>query len=464
MKSRRPLVAACAAALGWALVIGAGGAGARGPAASFPVTVTISAVPGNGMTTFSPQTLTVADLSALPQQPESVSIGGVTTTEQGPLLRTVLADAGFKVISACKNDELRYFAQATSANGAAAEVTPGELDPFFGNEPAILSIDENGVPLTAPRLIVPGDATDARDLANVIDLTVGHTAPQLADPFTPACTPPPFTAPVTAPAAGSVLVNGAVAQPTTVTWSQLEALPQVMETVSSLGLGSNVSETGPTLLSAIDLAGPDVDASNPDARLPFYVEVTSSEDGYAANVSWAEIDPALNGEPILLSLAQNGVSQETVGPKLTVPGDTHAGRFVSGTAVITVLSAPPQVPAPGSGPDLLAANLSRAELPGDFLVGASLEGANLDRADLEGAFFDAVSLEGANLNDTDLAGAFLNGAALEGANLHGADLTGADLAGANVTGANLSGVVWSGATCPDGSESDSDGGTCANDL
>jgi hypothetical protein len=464
MKSRRILVAVCASALGWAFVLGAGGAGARGSAASFPVTVTIDAVPGNDMTTFGPQTLTIPELAALPQQTVSVSIGGVTTSEQGPLLRTVLADAGFKVISTCKNDELRYFAQATSAGGSAAEVTPGELDPFFGNKAAILSLSENGVPLTAPRLVVPGDATDARDLADVIGLTVGRAAPQLADTFTPGCTPPPFAAPVAAPAPGSVLINGAVADPTTLTWSQLEALPQVSQTVTSLGLGTNVGETGPTLLSAIDLAGPEVDPATAGARLPFFVEVTSSEDGYAANVSWAEIDPGLNGNQILLSLAQNGVSQESTGPKLTVPGDTHAGRFVSGTAVVTVLSAPPQAPAPGSGPDLLGANLSRADLPADFLVGASLEGANLDRADLAGAFLDAAALGGANLNDADLAGAFLNGAALRAANLHGADLAGANLTGADLTGANLTGAVWSDTTCPDESNSDGDGGTCANDL
>jgi hypothetical protein len=181
-------------------------------------------------------------------------------------------------------------------------------------------------------------------------------------------------------------------------------------------------------------------------------------------VSWAEIDPGLNGNQILLSLAQNGVSQESIGPKLTVPGDTHAGRFVSGTAVVTVLSAPPQVPAGGAGPDLSGANLNRADLPGDFLVGARLEGANLDHAELAGAFLDAARLGGANLNDADLAGAFLNGAALQAANLHGANLTRASLTGADLTGANLTGALWSDTTCPDGSNSDRDGGTCANDL
>jgi len=45
------------------------------------------------------------------------------------------------------------------------------------------------------------------------------------------------------------------------------------------------------------------------------------------------------------------------------------------------------------------------------------------------------------------------------ANLADANLTGADL-----TGAELAGVSWSDTTCPDGSNSDAVGGTCANNL
>ncbi len=324
-------------------------------------------------------------------------------------------------------------------------------------------MEENGVTLAAPRLVVPGDATAARFLANVTNVNVGRAAPQLTDTATPSCTPAPFTPPVTPPSAGSLLINGAVADPTTLTWSQLQALPQLTQTVTSLGLGTNVTEVGPTLISAIGLASPELGTSDVGA-LPFFVEVTSSEDGYAANVSWTEIDPALNGNEILLSLSQNGVSQESVGPKLTLPGDTHAGRFVSGTAVVTVMSAPPDVPVAGSGPNLQGANLNKASRPGDFLVGASLQGANLNKADLAGAYLDATNLSGANLNGADFSGAFLNGADLDNANLHGVDLTGANLTGARLTGANLNGVTWSDTTCPDGSKSDDDGGTCVNNL
>jgi virginiamycin B lyase len=115
-------------------------------------------------------------------------------------------------------------------------------------------------------------------------------------------------------------------------------------------------------------------------------------------------------------------------------------------------------------------NLKGVNLPNIVLVGASLQGDNLLRARLQNARLIGANLEGANLNGAQLQGyAFLDGANLQGSNLHGADLMGADLSRADLTGANLhgatlTGVKWSNTTCPDGTDSDNDGGTCANDL
>jgi hypothetical protein len=36
--------------------------------------------------------------------------------------------------------------------------------------------------------------------------------------------------------------------------------------------------------------------------------------------------------------------------------------------------------------------------------------------------------------------------------------------GCDLAGANLSGVTWNNTTCPDGTSSRQDGGTCANNL
>ncbi|HWE82832.1 MAG TPA: hypothetical protein VG265_14370 [Gaiellaceae bacterium] len=44
------------------------------------------------------------------------------------------------------------------------------------------------------------------------------------------------------------------------------------------------------------------------------------------------------------------------------------------------------------------------------------------------------------------------------------DMTGANLQGAITKSASLNKVTWSNTTCPDGSNSGSDKGTCANNL
>lgn len=299
--------------------------------------------PGLGLT---PYKLKASELALLPQQTDTVTIGGTSMTESGPLLSSLLALAGVQYNAACKNDELRYWIEATSANGsAAAVVTAGEIDTGFGNRPAILSIDENGQFLTrsGPRLIVPNDS-GARDIEHVSTITIGRATAQLAD-VTPACA---STSLVTAPAPGSIMVNGDVANPTTYTFAQLGALSQVNQTDNFLSGSSATTDTesGPTLDSVVEAAQPKFLSCDPNDKLRFYVEVTSSEDGYASVYSWAEIDPSLDNDNALLSLTENGVSQSNVGPRATAPGDVKGGRYVSGSAIVTVFRAPTETRIP----------------------------------------------------------------------------------------------------------------------
>jgi phospholipase C len=124
--------------------------------------------------------------------------------------------------------------------------------------------------------------------------------------------------------------------------------------------------------------------------------------------------------------------------------------------------------------DLSNAKLATAQFQGAFLPGADLSGADLrvveaEGADLAGddltnAKLDDAKLQGANLAGADLTGASARIAQLQGADLQGANLTGADLRLAKLTGANLRGVTWSNTTCPDGTNSSSDGGTCQGHL
>ncbi len=157
------------------------------------------------------------------------------------------------------------------------------------------------------------------------------------------------------------------------------------------------------------------------------------------------------------------------------------------------------------GVDCPNVSLIGADLRGRDLTGANLSGADLTNADLTGVslrgavvlgivWSGTVCPDGTNSDDNngtcighlytggkcsiepqveceeaDLSNADLRGAQLQGALLEAVDLTGADLAGANLSGANLRHAwvrenVWSGTVCPDGTNSDDNGGTCWGHL
>ena len=126
-------------------------------------------------------------------------------------------------------------------------------------------------------------------------------------------------------------------------------------------------------------------------------------------------------------------------------GDGNFSTSTSGAItqyVGTSLSSFPKLP---SG----AYNLANANLMGDHLAGLNLTGA---------------SLKGANLNGVVLLLANLTGANVSGANLNDVNLSYANLTGANFSGANLNGAIWASTTCPDGTSSNADGGSCVHHL
>jgi hypothetical protein len=461
-----------AAALCWVAVAFAGSS----PPPATPATVTIQDSPGNGLIPFTSKTLTMSQLAALPGQTTVTLPGGAT--ESGPLLSSLLTQAGFSLIPTCKNDQLHYWIAASSLDGSGAVISDGEIDPLFGNNTTILSVSENGVPLRAPRLAIKNDLTTARDVGDVFDITVGRAPQQLPESGSNmGCTPTGYQPLSTPPAAaGSVLINGAVSNPAAVvTWAQLQGMTQVSQTDTfKQGNTPNTrGEMGPTLYNVLSSAEPELTSvPGDDARL--FVEATSSEDGASTLVSWDEFDPARNATQDLLSLGESSLAPNVspfhffippngtdTGPRLTTPGDVRGGRYDFGVQIVTVFKAPLAAAPTTRGPNLSGQNLKNTPLASAYLVGATMTGSNLNKGDLEGALLVNADLSGANLNQADLSGALLNGANLSGANLNGADLTSANLTGANLTGANLANVVWSNTTCPDGSNSDSDGGSCS---
>lgn len=70
-----------------------------------------------------------------------------------------------------------------------------------------------------------------------------------------------------------------------------------------------------------------------------------------------------------------------------------------------------------------------------------------------------ADFHGANLEHIDLSGA-----SLREANLEGMTIRGANLEGTNLEGAKIEKTVWKNTICPDGTNSDNAGGSCAGHL
>lgn len=100
--------------------------------------------------------------------------------------------------------------------------------------------------------------------------------------------------------------------------------------------------------------------------------------------------------------------------------------------------------------------------------GCDLQGAEMPGAHLAGAYLLRANLAGAHFVGADFTGATLRGVTLTGADLTQANLTDADLQGSYVYFIStfgmpeLTGVIWSNTICPDGSNSDANGGSCDN--
>ena len=122
---------------------------------------------------------------------------------------------------------------------------------------------------------------------------------------------------------------------------------------------------------------------------------------------------------------------------------------------------------PGNGCDFHGANFTSANLSGANLTDANLAAANFTTATLSAANLSGANLSVASFFHGSLVSANLNGASLTNAYLAAADVTGADMTNADLTGANFGfatgtdSIVYSNTTCPDGSNSDANGGTCA---
>lgn len=113
---------------------------------------------------------------------------------------------------------------------------------------------------------------------------------------------------------------------------------------------------------------------------------------------------------------------------------------------------------------LVEAVLRECDFAGEDFSGANLKGANLMGADLSLGRFRESNLSGANLSGAQLRRANFTTADFGRANLTGASLVGANLTDAHFHFAIVDGVEWGDTKCPDGTNSDENGGTCEGHL
>jgi hypothetical protein len=115
-------------------------------------------------------------------------------------------------------------------------------------------------------------------------------------------------------------------------------------------------------------------------------------------------------------------------------------------------------------PSFSEQNLGPCDLSGLQLPGADLSYSSLIAGYLPGANLTGANLTGVNLYNADLNSTVLVNATLTAANLDGALVAYADFTGADLTAATMNGTIWSSTTCPDGTVTKENGGSCREHL
>jgi hypothetical protein len=252
-----------------------------------------------------PATYTGAQLDALPQTTlPDTRLGGTTRTVTGVLLESLVNSSTPVLPAGAKNGLLRVVVTVSGPLGLRpVAVALGELDPGFGNHPALIT---NG------NLVFPGDRGISRTVLRVKKISVAVST---------------AVAPVPAPAAGSVLVvDGRHTR--TLTAAAIARLPQKSLTVSFLQgtAAQSHTEAGPTLDAMLRAAGICTSTGTAVAAV--------GSDGYVATVTPAEAGPG--NRPLLLSTVEDGVALAQ--PRLITDGDVKGGRYVSGVVELIVSS------------------------------------------------------------------------------------------------------------------------------
>ena len=256
-----------------------------------------------------PGSYSPADLAALPQTTLPDVRGPRPRPDlTGVLLESLVTAAGPQA-PAVKNADLRVSIVVAGRHDAVA-ATLAELQPRFGNHPALL-IDQGHGRDAETDLVFPGDRGHRRTVRDVRSITVSIAAPTL---------------PVGLPS-GAIQIS--TDRGTAVlTARRLARLPQLTRTVTfASGSGQQTRvETGPTLADVLRAAHVHTTSTSVVAAI--------ADDSYVSTVTPGE---ATSGRrTLLVSLQEDGNALGQ--PRLVTDGDIAGGRYVSGLLGLQVTS------------------------------------------------------------------------------------------------------------------------------
>ena len=196
-----------------------------------------------------------------------------------------------------------------------------------------------------------------------------------------------------------------------------------------------------------------------------------------ADMSQANLDGVTSGGVVPnLGVLPDSWSVENgfiIGPGANLDGENLAGFIFKGEYLAGIQLADADL----ENTNFSSASLAGADLSNADLTCANLTDGSLTAADISGANFSGVSLTG--MVSGQVTGTPLNlpspwqlldgyligpGANLVEAELSGVTFDNADLYAVDLYQADLTGTTWSNTICPDGTNSDNDGGTCVNNL
>ncbi|SDL75878.1 hypothetical protein [Nonomuraea jiangxiensis] len=141
-------------------------------------------IPTDGLVALSgnvcvPSWLNFATLHSMPQREMTVRFECRTSGLRrhyftGPLLIDVLRAAEPLFDPGERKDRLRFLITVLGRDGHRTVLSWGEIDPEFGNTPALLAVSMDCRPLDeqGPHLVMPGDRCGARHISQVTDLRV----------------------------------------------------------------------------------------------------------------------------------------------------------------------------------------------------------------------------------------------------------------------------------------------------